>query len=178
MVRLSQERLGLGTELLPLPVAAPELVRCREGVEGPHGFAALENPRAVVKYEVVAVGGQNEGDVEHVGVLQSLLHAMPLGLGIVLGLDDRDRPVLLNEEQIIDPLGLAARGHLATDQDLPLGEAHLLAHLPIPIPARLVDRGIDVACPAKDSIDKVKLVAFEAGGCLGPLEADREFSDS
>ena len=58
--------------------------------------------------EAVAVGGKHEGDVEGLGVAQSLLHAVAHGVGVVLGFDQGDGDVGLVMEDVIGPLALSA----------------------------------------------------------------------
>ena len=93
--------------------------------------------------EAVAVRGEDEGDVERVGVVQRLLHAVADAVVVVLGLDQRERDVRLVVEDVVGALGLAAGDQLAADDDAALGEADLLADLRHLIPARLAHGGRD-----------------------------------
>jgi hypothetical protein len=103
-----------------------------------------------VEHEAVAVRREHEGDVEGRGVVEALLHPVAHAMGIVLGLDQRQRDVGLVIEDIISPLGLAPRDQLAAHDDAALSEAHLLANLQHLVPPRLAERrrdelGADVA---------------------------------
>ena len=69
--------------------------------------------------EAVAVRGEDERDVEDLGVLQRLLHAVADRVVVVLRLDDRDRDVGLVVEDVVRELRLPPGHHLAADVDLP-----------------------------------------------------------
>ena len=84
---------------------------------------------AVVLEEGVAVGAVGERDVERLGVLERLLHAVADGVVVVLGLDDGERDVRLVEEDVVGLLRLAPRDGLAADDDPALGEVVLLEDL-------------------------------------------------
>ena len=47
--------------------------------------------RAVVEEEAVTVGGEDEGDVEHLGVPEALLHPVSDAVVVVLRFDDGER---------------------------------------------------------------------------------------
>jgi hypothetical protein len=103
-----------------------------------------------VKHKAVAVGREYEGNVEGRCIFQPLLHAVPDAVRIVLGLDQRQRNVGLEIENVVDAFGLAARHQLAAHDDAALGEADLFADLRHFIPSRPLDRrrdelGADVA---------------------------------
>ena len=127
----------LEDDLLPASGARPFQARycaqsCsgrREGVERQLGFRLAALAGAVVEQEAVAVGGEDEGDVEGRGVLERLLHAVADGVVVVLGLDEGDGDVRLVVEDVVGALGLAAGDQLAADDDAALGEADLLANL-------------------------------------------------
>ena len=70
-----------------------------------------------------------------------MLHAIADAVGVVLCLDQRERDVGLEMEDIVGALGLAARDQLATHDDPALGEADLFADLRHFIPARLPQGG-------------------------------------
>ena len=78
-----------------------------------------------MKHEAVAVGGEDERDVEGFGVVQGLLHAVADAVVVVLGLDDGDRDVGLVVEDVIGALRLAARDQLPADDDAPFGKSRL-----------------------------------------------------
>ena len=58
-----------------------------------------------------------------VGVVEALLHAVADAVGIVLGLDQRERDVGLVIEDVVGALGLAAGDQLAANDDPALGES-------------------------------------------------------
>ena len=84
-----------------------------------------------MEHEAVAVRREDERDVEGLGVVERLLHAVADAVGVVLGLDQRERDVRLVVEDVVRPLGLAACDQLAAHDDAALGEADLLANLSI-----------------------------------------------
>lgn len=90
--------------------------------------------------EAVAVGGEDEGDVQRFGVVQCLLHAVADAVVVVLGLDQPQRDVRLVVENAVGPLGLAAGDQFAADDNAALGEIDLFADLRHGIPAG-VDHG-------------------------------------
>jgi hypothetical protein len=67
-------------------------------------------------------------------------------VGIVLCLDQRQRNVRLEIEDVVGAFCLAAPDHLAAHDDSPLGEAHSLADLRHLIPPRLPQGGRDELC--------------------------------
>ena len=93
--------------------------------------------------EAVAVGGEDKRNIERLGVVERLLHAVADAVVVVLGLDDGDGDVRLVVEDVVGALRLAARDELAADDDAALGEADLLADLRHLVPARALDGGRD-----------------------------------
>ena len=97
---------------------------------------------AVVLQEGVAVGAVGERDIEHLGVLERLLHAVADGVVVVLGLDDGEREVRLVEQDVVGLLRLPASDRLAANDDAALGEVGFLTdlrhHVPLapPVPQR------------------------------------------
>ena len=77
----------------------------------------------------VAVRGKHKRDVERGGVIERLLHSVADAVGVVLGLDQRQRNVRLVIEDVVGAFRLAARNQLAAHDDPALGEADLLADL-------------------------------------------------
>ncbi len=43
-----------------------------------------------MEYETVTVGGEYEGDIQRVGIIEGLLHAVADGMSLILGLDQRN----------------------------------------------------------------------------------------
>lgn len=76
-----------------------------------------------MQQECIAVRGEYERDVERDRVVERLLHAVADGVGVVLRLDQRQRDVRLDVEDIVGALGLAAGHELAADDDPPLSGA-------------------------------------------------------
>ncbi len=97
--------------------------------------------------EGVAVGAEDVGDVESVGVGQSLLHAGAHRVFVVLGLDHGEGEVGLVVEDVVGAL-LGAAGREASLDEHPAGrESELLADLGLEVPAGGSDRGRDVLVP-------------------------------
>ncbi len=61
-----------------------------------------------MEHEAVAVRGEHEGNVERRRIVEALLHAVADAVGVVLGLDQRERDVRLVVENDVGLLGLAA----------------------------------------------------------------------
>ena len=110
-----------------------------------------------MEHEAVAVGGEDERDVERLGVLERLLHAVADGVVVVLGLDDGERDVRLVVEDVVGALGLAARDQLAADDDPALGEADLLADLRHARPSR--------RCRSAGVMNLVQMSRSESSSC-------------
>src|SRR3546814_5175138 len=83
----------------------------------------------VVEDEAVTVGGEHEGDLQRLRVVESLLHPVADAMAVVLRLDQGDRDVWLIIEDVVRPFALAAEDHLAAHDDPALGEADLLPDL-------------------------------------------------
>lgn len=102
---------------------------------------ALAGP--VVEDEAVAVGGEDEGDVEGFGVVEGLLDAGADAAVIVFRLDHRDGDVGFVVEDVVGAFGLASGDEFAADDDTAFGEADFLAELGDLVPAGLPDGGGD-----------------------------------
>jgi hypothetical protein len=144
VVRLAGQLVGVLGQALPRAVAAPQLVGRRELVETQKTLDGGRVARAVVEQEAVAVGREDERHVERGSVGQGLLHAAADGMGVVLGLDDREGEIGLVEEQVVGPLLLAAGGQLAANDDAAGRERVLAADLGMPVPPRRGEGGRDV----------------------------------
>ena len=144
-VVLEDDLLGFGREALPGAIPRPELGRAtgRRRGRGWSPSAAL-GAGAVVEDEAVAVGGEDEGDVERRRRSRGAC-CMPSPTLWLLSLASMsgDRDVGLVVEDVVGALGLAAGDQLAADDDPALGEADLLADLRHLVPARLLDGGRD-----------------------------------
>ena len=140
---LKDNLLGFRRQPLPRAIARPQIGRRWKGVERKIGFPRIAGAGAVVEHEAVAVRGEHEGNVERCGVIERLLHPVADAVGIVLGLDQRQRNVRLVIEDIVGPLGLAASDQLAAHDDPALGEADLLADLQHLVPPGLAQGGRD-----------------------------------
>ena len=126
---LEDDGLGLGRQPLPGAIARPQVAGRREGVEVDGGFLLGARARPVVEDEAVAIGRKHEGNLQGLRVVQSLLHAVADGVGVVLCLDQGDGDVGLVIEDVVGPLALASADQLAAHDDAALGEAHFLADL-------------------------------------------------
>ena len=99
----------LGLQPLPHAIARPQVRGRRERVEAERGFQLGARTRPVVEDEPVAVGGEHERDVQRVGVVERLLHAVADGVVVVLGLDQGDGYVGLVVEDVVSPFWLLPR---------------------------------------------------------------------
>ena len=99
-----------------------------------------------MEHETIAVGRKHEGNVQRLSIAQSLLHSVADGVGVVLGLDQRNGNVGLVIEDVIGTLALAPADQLATHDDPALGEADFLADLQHLIPSGLAQSGCDEFC--------------------------------
>lgn len=93
-------------------------------------------PASVSLPTTTAVGREHKRNIQRHGVIQRLLHPVADGKGVVLGLDDGNRNVLVIQD-VIGPLGLAPRDQLAPDDNAALGEEHFAANLECLVPAGL-----------------------------------------
>jgi hypothetical protein len=122
-----------------------------------------------VKDEAVAVGRDDEGNAQSLGVLQALLDSVADAVVVVLGLDDCHGDVRLVVEDVIGASASAAGNELPSDDDAALGEADLLADLRQLIPARRLERrgdefGADVALAEERLVhDSLTLLAVSPG---------------
>ena len=98
-----------GGEAFPGAVLGPELARWWEGIEWEGRFFLRAESGAVMKDKAVAIGGEDKGDIESGGVIESLLDAIAHGTGIYFRFDDGDGDVGFVVEDIVGALGFAAR---------------------------------------------------------------------
>ena len=140
---LEDDGFGLVCQPLPGAIARPQVTGRWEGIKTEGGFLLGRGARPVVEYEAVAVRREHEGDVQGLGILQPLLHAVAPGVGVVLGLDQRDGDVGLIVEDVVGALALAPADQLAAHDDATLGEADLLTDLRHLVPPGLVQGGRD-----------------------------------
>ena len=91
-------------------------------------------------YEPVTVGSKGKWNIQGLGIIECLLHAVADAVGVILGLDHCQWNVRLVMENVIGPLGAAARDQPAAHDDAPLGETHLFADLFHHVPVGL-DQG-------------------------------------
>ena len=134
---LEDDGFDLGRQALPGAIACPQPGGRRESAKAEGGLPLGACARSVVEEESVAVGRKDEGDIQGLGVVQPLLHAVADGVSVVLGLDERDRNVWLVVENIVGALGLPARDQLAAHDDPALCKAHFLANLQQLVPPSL-----------------------------------------
>src|SRR4051794_5162854 len=83
---------------------------------------------------------RNKWNVEGEGVFEALLQAVADAMGVIFGLDQRDRNVGLVIEDIIGSLGLPTTDQLPANNNPTLRKADLLADLQHFIPAPLAQR--------------------------------------
>lgn len=96
-----------------------------------------------MEQEAAAVGREDEGHLQRLGIVQRLLHAGAERQRGLLDLDDRDRLVRQVVEHDVGAPPVATGVQPAAHDDAALGEAHLLAHLAPQIPAGLLQRRND-----------------------------------
>ncbi len=74
-------------------------------------------PRQLLETRQLAVGAEYKGNVEDVGIIKPLLHAIANGVFIILGFDDGDRAVRFIVEDVVGPLDLlfVANRHVSTN---------------------------------------------------------------
>ena len=77
----------------------------------------------------MAVGGVGEFQIQDLGVVLRLLQALARRSVLGLGLDDRDREVAGEPQQVIGPLLLASADPISYDDDAAIGERLLFADL-------------------------------------------------
>ena len=136
-IALEDDGFRLGRQRLPGAIARPQVAGRREAFKTEGGFRLGARARPVVEDEAVAIGGKYEGDMQGLGVVQSLLHAVADGMGIVLGLDQGDGDVWFVIQNVVGPLAFAPADQLAAHDDAALREADLLADLRHLVPTSL-----------------------------------------
>ena len=77
----------------------------------------------IVKDEAFAVGREGEGDVQHLGIGQRLLHAVPWLVLVVLGLDHGEGNAGPHEQYVIGLFVLAPPGDPSPHPDRSLGQS-------------------------------------------------------
>jgi len=105
-VILEHDRLSLGGDAFPGPVAGPEAGGGWEAFQGEGGFLLRAGPSAIVEHEAVAIAGEDEGDIEGVGVFEGLLGAVANAVVVVLGLDNGEGDVGLVIKDVVGALVL------------------------------------------------------------------------
>jgi len=115
-----------------------------EVFEADFGFDGAVGGRAVVEEEAVAVGAEDERNVQDTGVVEGLHHASPYGVLVVLGLNNGNGNVGLEVEDVVSALGLAAGSELAFDVDFAVGEGDFFEELAELVPTGLFEGGRDV----------------------------------
>jgi hypothetical protein len=107
-------------------------------VKGNLSFNRASGSGAVVFKKAVAVGAVGKWDVEELGVVESLLHAIAKRVRIVFSLNDRNGEIGLVVEQIIDFFCFAAFDALTPYDHPALGEVEFLADLRHRVPFRSI----------------------------------------
>lgn len=95
-----------------------------------------------MKHEGIAVGAENKGHVQRGRIVQRLLHPVARAVVVVLGLDQCNGKVL-PVQNVVGPLGLAARDEFAPHDDAALGKENLAPKLHPLVPPSRDDRGGD-----------------------------------
>jgi len=98
-------------------------------------FDLRECSSTVMENESVAIGGENEGDVQDFGVVESLLHTVTNRVEVILRFNDGDRDIRLVIEDVVGKLRFPTGHHLPANVDLPLGEMDFSAELSVIVPA-------------------------------------------
>ena len=96
-----------------------------------------------MEYKAIAVRRKYEGDIEGFCVFQRLLHPRTYGLGVVLGLNQRQRDIRLVVKHIVSAFALTSADHLAAHNDAAFRKADFFPNLRHFIPTGLFDRGRD-----------------------------------
>ncbi|MCU0684831.1 MAG: hypothetical protein MUF34_21735 [Polyangiaceae bacterium] len=135
VVGLLDHGLGGGQKALPGAVAPPKLVRGRKLIETHLALDLRRLPAAIVKEKPVAVRSERKGHVEHLGVVERLLHAGAEAMLVVFGLDDRDRQVRPVVEHVVGAAPPRSRAGFAPRQHPPSGKLDLFANLGLHVPA-------------------------------------------
>ena len=91
--------------------------------------------------ERVAIGAVGEGHVQHLGVVQGLLHAITDGVIVILGLNDSNGDVGFAVKDVVGSFGPAPADQLASDDHSPLGQADFFAYLCLHVPTGLLHDG-------------------------------------
>ena len=87
-VILQDDRFRLGVQSLPAAITGPQLLWGGKGIQAEERFRHVARAGAIVENEAVAVGGEDEGNVQRFGIVQGLLHAVADAVVVVLGFDE------------------------------------------------------------------------------------------
>ena len=112
----------------------------REFVQGQGAVQDTVRKRGDSENETIAIAREAERHVQQGCVLNRLGHPGTNRMVVVLGLDHREREVVLEEEQVVGALHLAAHGDPAPDDHAARGEHVLAPDLRLQIPPRARDR--------------------------------------
>jgi hypothetical protein len=120
----------------PGAVALPQFVGAGEFVERDFALQYAVSQGAVAKDEAVAVAGEREWHVQQFGVLDRLCHAGVERMGVVLGLDHRQRAIRTVAQHVVGAAdaGLVACGTMATHHHAAGLEREFLEHLLVHVP--------------------------------------------
>ncbi len=139
VIILKHDLFGRGVDTLPGAITRPEIGGRREVVEAKICFLDAACAGAVVEQEAVTVRRENEGNLQCLRIIETLLDAVADAVVVVFGLDQCDRDVRLVVKDDVSLLRLSARHQLAANDDPALGEVDLLPNLQHFVPARALD---------------------------------------
>jgi hypothetical protein len=143
IVILGDQGLAIVGDAFVQAVFAPEEGGAGEFGEGEFGVGVV-GVGGIVEEEAVAVAAEGEGDVQHVGVFEGLLHALADRFVVVFGFDDGDRQVGFVEEDVVGAFLFASADQFATHDHSSGGELDFFADLGVEVPAGGCEGGGDV----------------------------------
>ena len=94
----------------------PQGLWARESLERQCAFELLALTCAVVEHETIAIRGKHKRCLQGVGIGQGLLHPITKGMAVVLGFNDSDWYMLI-EQHIVRPASTAPSHHSPADDN-------------------------------------------------------------
>ena len=143
--------LSLGFQVLPGTMALPQVGRRGKGVQAEVGFPLRAQAGPVVEHKALAIGGKNKGDMQRLGIVQGLLHAVTHRVNVVLGFNQGNGEIGLVIQDVIGPLGLAPADQFATHD-----AAYLALAESLPAPLITCDTRLAAAPGHRASVELVQ----------------------
>ena len=135
-VRLCDELLLLRSNVFIAHIATPQILRGRELFKSEFSFRSALH---VMLKEAVAVGAVNKRYIQHLGILDALLHTSANAVLVVLCLDNCQGQIWLVVQQIVSAFPLATGSNIPSDDNATVREVILHSDLFLPVPPGILN---------------------------------------